>query len=66
MNDQIVEGDDDPSPYKVDRVTQAGEFLSRIAEYATEEEAMAHKRRLDWRYRIHARRKTIWPTKTET
>ena len=58
-----VEGDLDPKPYKVDRVAADGQFISRVAEYATEVEAMSHKRRLDWHYRISVGRKQIWPTK---
>jgi hypothetical protein len=40
-NDLVVEGERDPKPYKVDRVTQNGAFVSRVAQYATEAEAMA-------------------------
>lgn len=40
------ERDPNPKPYKVDRVTEDGQFVCRVAEYATEAEAMSHKRRL--------------------
>lgn len=56
-----VEGEPDPKPYKVDRVTKDGGFVSRVAEYATEDDAMNHRRRLDWHYAIYTRRKKLWP-----
>jgi hypothetical protein len=43
----FVEGQPASKPYKVDKVTAGGEFASRVAEYATEAEAMSHRRRLD-------------------
>jgi hypothetical protein len=58
-----VEGPRDPKPYKVDRVTADGSFVSRAAEYATEAEAMSHRRRLDWNYRIGVGSKQLWPAK---
>ncbi len=61
---QLVEGELDPKPYKVDRVTKEGEFVARVAEYATESEAMSHHRRLDWHYSIHTRREKLWPKKS--
>ena len=57
------EGEPDPKPYNVDRVTKDGSLVSRVAEYATEAEAMAHKHRLDWYYRIYTARKQLWPVK---
>ena len=60
---QVVEGEIDSKPFKVDRVTEDDEFISHVAEYATEEEAMSHKRRLDWYYRISVGRKPLWTTK---
>jgi hypothetical protein len=54
-----IEGEPDPKPFKIDRVTQAGEFVSRVAEYATEGEMRAHKRRGDWHYKMHTRRGEI-------
>lgn len=59
----FVEGEQDPKPYKVDRVTHAGDFVSRAAEYATEAEAMAHRRRDDWHYRISIGQRQLWPVK---
>ncbi len=59
--DGHVPGEPDLKPYKVERVNQDGEFVSREGEYATEAEAIAHKRRPDWRYRITFRRRQIWP-----
>jgi hypothetical protein len=59
--EQFAEGSADPKPYKVDRVTKDGDFVERVAEYAREEEAMKHHRRLDWHYSIHIRCKKIWP-----
>jgi len=56
-----VEGEPDPTPYKVQRVTKAGEFVSLVAQYATEQEALSHKRRADWHYKILHGRKQIWP-----
>ena len=60
---EMVEGEPDPKPFKVDRVKTDGEFVSRVADYATEAEAMSHKRRPDWHYRIYVGRKQLWPTK---
>lgn len=60
----FVEGEPDPKPYKVDRVTQNGDFVSHVAEYATEQEAMNHHRRLDWHYSIHTRHKKLWPSES--
>jgi hypothetical protein len=57
-----IEGEEDPKPYKVVRVTKEGEFVSHVAEYTTEEEARNHKRRLDWHFAIYRERKQIWPT----
>jgi hypothetical protein len=48
-----VDGEPDPKPYKVHRVDSNGNFVSKDAEYATEAEARAHKRRLDWHYAIY-------------
>jgi hypothetical protein len=62
-DNQFADGERDPKPYKVDRVTSEGDFVSRVAEYATEAEAMSHKRRLDWHYRISVGRKQLWPPK---
>jgi hypothetical protein len=59
----FVEGEQDPKPYKVDRVTHAGDFVSRVAEYATEAEAMARRRRADWHYRISICRRQLGPVK---
>jgi hypothetical protein len=59
----IAEGERDPKPYKVHRVTKDGEFVSHIAEYATEAEAMSHKRRADWYYCIYNGRRQLWPVK---
>jgi hypothetical protein len=56
-----VEEEPDPKPFNVDRVTADGQFISRVAEYATEAEAMSHKRRLDWHYRIFFGRQQLWP-----
>jgi hypothetical protein len=58
------EGEPNPKVYKVDRVTKDGVLVSRVAEYATEAEAMAHKRRLDWYYRIYTARKQLYPVKS--
>jgi hypothetical protein len=55
-NDLFAEGELDPKPFKVDRVTKDGELVSHAAEYETEAEAMLHKRRLDWHYRIYVGR----------
>ena len=57
------EGEPDPKPYKVDRVTADGSLVSLVAECATEAEAMAHKRRVDWYYRIYIGQKQLWPVK---
>ena len=57
-----VPGEPDPKPYKVDLVTKDGALVKQVAEYATEQEALAHERRADWHYRIHSRRGgTLWP-----
>lgn len=56
-----VEGEPDPKPFKVDRVTREGQFVARVAEYATEDEALKHPRRHDWHYSIHSRRGKTWP-----
>jgi hypothetical protein len=56
-----VEGEPDPTPYKVQRVTKEGEFVSQVAEYATKQEALSHKRRGDWHYKVFHGRKQIWP-----
>ena len=58
-----IEGERDPKPFKVDRVTRDGQFVSRVAEYATEDAALKHPRRLDWNYSIYAGRRKIWPNK---
>jgi hypothetical protein len=50
-----IEGKPDPKPYKLNRVTKDGDFVSRVAEYATEEEAKKHRRRPDWHYKIEKR-----------
>lgn len=63
MVDTYVEGEPDPTPYKVVRVTQDGAFVSRVAEYATEAEAVSHKRRLDWHYRAYIGNRQLWPVK---
>jgi hypothetical protein len=57
------EDEPDLKQYKVDRVTQDGQFVERVAEYATEAEAMAHRRRGDWYYRIYKGRRQLWPVK---
>jgi hypothetical protein len=58
---EVVEGEADPKPYKVDRLKIDGDFSAREAEYATEAEAIAHvKRRLDRRYRIVKGRVQVW------
>jgi hypothetical protein len=38
----------DPKPYKLYRVTQTGEYVKIVGEYATLEEMRAVQRRLDW------------------
>jgi hypothetical protein len=50
----------DPKPYKVDQL--ADRCFVRVAEYATEDEAMALIRRgLDWRCRLRFGGKILWP-----
>jgi hypothetical protein len=61
--EMMVEGEPDLKPFKVDRVTADDQFVSRVAEYATEAEAMSRKRRGDWHYRISVGGKRLWPTK---
>ncbi len=48
--DERIPGESDPMPFKVWRINDQGEQIEKVAEYATEGEARAHKRRLDWKY----------------
>ena len=49
----------DPKPYKLYRVTQTGEYVKIVGEYATLEEMRAVQRRLDWYYADYLGRKKI-------
>jgi len=57
--EEIVEGEPDPKPYKIDRVTHDGKFVSHGVEYATDAEAMSHHPQFDWHYRISVGRKQL-------
>jgi hypothetical protein len=66
MANVFVQGLTDLKPYKVHRVTATGDFVSRVAEYATAAEALAHPRRLDWQYRIWGpgpKPQLLWPVR---
>lgn len=57
---ELVEGEADPKPYKVYRLTTGGDLSPCEAEYATKAEAVDHVN-LGGRYRIVKGRVQVWP-----
>jgi len=48
-----IRGQQDPKPYKVERVDSNGLFVARVGSYVTEQEARANMKRSDWHYSLY-------------